>query len=425
MTAKTIVYQILQDLKSDSCQKPQFWGIINEVMMQDVVIVSAVRTPIGKLGGALSTLSVSDLGATVIKEAIQRANLSPSDIEEVIMGQVIQAGAGPNPARQALLKAGLPQTTPGYTVNKVCASGMKAVALGALEIAAGNRHIIIAGGMENMSAAPHFLSTARKGYPLGDGVLSDAILRDALQDPLLDCHMGNTAETLATEFGITREEQDLFAARSQQKTGAAIASGWFTKEIVPVPIPQRKGDPILVTTDEYPRLDTTAEKLAALRPAFKPNGTVTAGNASGINDGAAALVLMSAQTARERGMQPIGKIIATTSAALEPERMGMGPVPATKSALQKSGHTLDQIDTIELNEAFAAQSLAVMRQLNADPERVNPVGGAIALGHPVGASGARIIVTLLHTMMRNNQHLGLATLCVGGGQGMAVLISRE
>jgi acetyl-CoA C-acetyltransferase len=394
-------------------------------MMQDVVIVSAVRTAIGKLGGTLSSISVSDLGATVIKEAMHRANLSPSDPEEVIMGQVIQAGTGPNPARQALLKAGLPKTTPGYTVNKVCASGMKAVALGALEIAAGNRNIVIAGGMENMSAAPHLLLSARKGYSLGDGVLSDAILCDALQDPLINCHMGNTAETLATEFGITREEQDHFAAQSQQKTGVAITSGWFTKEIAPVAIPQRKGNPILFSTDEFPRPDTTVEKLSALRPAFKPDGTVTAGNASGINDGAAALVLMSAQAAKERGIHPLCKIIATVSTALEPERMGLGPVSATKAALQKAGYTLNQIDTIELNEAFAAQSLAVIRQLGADPNRVNPAGGAIALGHPVGASGARILVTLLHTMMRNNQHLGLATLCVGGGQGMAVIVTRE
>ncbi len=393
--------------------------------MQDVVIVSAVRTPIGKLGGTLSSISVSDLGATVIKEAVQRANLSPFDPEEVIMGQVIQAGAGPNPARQALLKAGLPKTTPGYTVNKVCASGMKAVALGALEIASGNRNIVIAGGMENMSAAPHLLPSARKGYPLGDGVLSDAILCDALQDPLINCHMGHTAETLATEFGISREEQDCFAAQSQQKTGAAVASGWFTKEIAPVSIPQRKGNPILFSTDEFPRPDTTIEKLSALRPAFKPDGTVTAGNASGINDGAAALVLMSAQAAKERGMRPLGKIVAAVSTALEPERMGLGPVSATKAALQKAGYALSQIDIIELNEAFAAQSLAVIHQLGADPNRVNPVGGAIALGHPVGASGARILVTLLHTMMRNNQHLGLATLCVGGGQGMAVIVTRE
>lgn len=392
--------------------------------MQDVVIASAVRTPIGKLGGLLSSLSAVDLGVVALREAVRRAGISPDDVEEVIMGQVIQAGAGPNPARQASLKAGFPQHIPAFTVNMVCASGMKAVALGALEIASGQRAVVAVGGMENMSAAPHLLPGARQGYALGDVTALDAILRDALMDPLINCHMGHTAENLAATFGISREEQDEFAALSQRKTGAALAAGWFREELVPVSIPQRRGDPVVFSTDEFPRPDTTVEKLSSLRPAFQSDGTVTAGNASGINDGAAALVLMSADVAHRRGIRPLGMIAASASAALAPEQMGLGPVLATRQVLQKTGLKLQDIGVVELNEAFAAQALSVIRQLELDPDRVNPAGGAIALGHPVGASGARILVTLLYGMIRTGQALGLATLCVGGGQGMAMVVKR-
>ena len=390
--------------------------------MQDVVIAGAVRTAIGKLGGSLASTAAPRLGGIVLQEAARRAGLSIADVEEVVMGHVIQAGTGLNSARQALLLAGMPISVPGYTVNKVCASGMKAVALAALSIAAGDRRIVSAGGMENMSAAPYLLPKARQGYRLGDGDLLDAILSDALRDPTCDCHMGVTAENLAEEYAVSRGQQDDFAVGSQRKTAQAVKAGRFEAEIVQVSIPQRQGEPLGFETDEFPRPDTTAEALAALKPAFKSGGTVTAGNASGINDGAAAMVLLSADEARQRGIRPQARILSYASAALAPDRMGMGPVAATRSALDRAGLALSDIEVIELNEAFAAQSLAVMRELDLDPARVNINGGAIALGHPVGASGARILVTLLHVLAQQNKTLGLATLCVGGGQGMAMIV---
>jgi len=393
--------------------------------MRDVVIAGAVRTAIGKLGGTLAGVPVVELGKVVVTEALRRAGVPGEDVDEVIMGQVLQTGAGINPARQVGILSGIPVTTPAFTVNKVCASGMKAVALGALSIAAGENEIVVAGGMENMSAAPYFLEKARSGYRLGDGELLDCLLRDALTDAGERCHMGVTAESLAEEFSISRSEQDEFAARSQAKAGAAIEAGKFEAEIVPVEVAQRKGDVVSFKVDEFPRPETTPEVLATLKPAFKEGGTVTAGNSSGINDAAAAMVLMSADEAARRGVRPAARIVSIASAALEPMRMGLGPVPATRAAVAKAGLDLADIDVVELNEAFAAQSLAVINELGLDPGRVNLNGGAIALGHPVGASGARIIVTLLHVIADRGGRLGLATLCVGGGQGMAIIVARD
>ena len=393
--------------------------------MREVVIVGAVRTAIGKFGGALADVPVTELGATVVKEAMKRASVAPEEVDEVIMGHVLQAGTGLNPARQVALMSGMPVSVPAYTVNKVCASGMKAVALGALSIASGENEIVVAGGMENMSAAPFLLQRARWGYRLGDGELLDCLLRDALHDPTEKCHMGITAENLATEFTISRREQDEFSARSQQKAVAAMEAGRFEAEIVPVQVPQRKGKPLLFAVDEFPRPGTTVEVLSTLKPAFKKDGTVTAGNASGINDGAAAMVLLSRDEAKRRGIQPMAKVVGTASAGVEPARMGLGPVPATKAALTKARLRLEDIEVVEFNEAFAAQSLAVIAELGINPGILNLNGGAIALGHPVGASGARILVTLLHIMADRGARLGLATLCVGGGQGMAMVVSKD
>ncbi|OGV73498.1 MAG: acetyl-CoA acetyltransferase [Lentisphaerae bacterium RIFOXYB12_FULL_65_16] len=393
--------------------------------MREVVIVGAVRTAIGKFGGAFADTLVTELGATVVREALRRAGVAPDAVNEVILGHVLQAGSGLNPARQVLLKAGIPQSVPAFTVNKVCASGLKAVALGAAAVAAGEHDIVVAGGMENMSAAPFVLRQARWGYRLGDGELLDVILRDALQDPLEGIHMGVTAENVATDLGISRRDQDEFAAQSQQKAGAAMQAGKFASEIVPVPVSQKKGAPLPFSVDEFPRPDTTVEVLAKLKPAFKGDGTVTAGNASGINDGAAAMVLMSRAEADRRGIRPLASILSYASAGVDPTRMGLGPVPATTAALAKAGKKLTDIDAFELNEAFAAQSLAVIRQLGVDPVRANLNGGAIALGHPVGASGARILVTLLHILADRGLRFGLATLCVGGGQGMAMIVERR
>ena len=390
--------------------------------MRDVVIASPVRTAIGKFGGALADIPVVELGAAVVREALRRASIPLQDVDEVIMGHVLQAGVGANSARQVALRAGLPITTPGYTVNKVCASGMKAVTLGALAVASGEHDIVVVGGMENMSAAPFLLPRERWGQRLGDGKVLDVILRDALSDPGEQCHMGMTAENLAREFGITRAEQDQFAATSQQKAVAAIEAGSFEAEIVPIEIPQRKGNPVLFRTDEFPRPGTSTATLAGLKPAFIDSGTVTAGNASGINDGAAAMVLLSADEAKARGIRPSAKILSYASAAVEPMRMGIGPVPATQKALERANLALADIDAVELNEAFASQSLAVIRELALSDAQVNLNGGAIALGHPVGASGARIMVTLLHLMAQRKLPLGLATLCVGGGQGMTVVV---
>lgn len=392
--------------------------------MKNCVIVSAARTAIGSFNGALATTGAVELGSTVIRAALERAHLDPQRVDEVIMGNVLQSGLGQNPARQALLKSGLPDTVCGFTVNKVCGSGLKSVALAALAIKAGQAQAIVAGGMENMSQAPYLLDAkARWGYRLGDGQLSDVILRDGLICAEHGYHMGITAENVAKEYGISREMQDELALQSQRKAVAAMESGAFEAEIVPVSVSSRKKT-IIVERDEFPKADSTAEGLAALRPAFDKAGTVTAGNASGINDGAAALVIMEESAALEAGLKPLARIKAWASGGVAPAMMGMGPVPATQKALQLSGLQLSDIDLIEANEAFAAQFLAVGKTLGFDPQKVNVNGGAIALGHPIGASGARILVTLLHALQARDQTLGLATLCIGGGQGIAMIVER-
>ena len=392
--------------------------------MKNCVIVSAARTAIGSFNGALATTGAVELGSTVIRAALERAHLDPQRVDEVIMGNVLQSGLGQNPARQALLKSGLSDTICGFTVNKVCGSGLKSVALAALAIKAGQAQAIVAGGMENMSLAPYLLDAkARWGYRLGDGQLSDVILRDGLICAEHGYHMGITAENVAKEYGISREMQDELALQSQRKAVAAIESGAFQAEIVPVSVSSRKKT-IIFDRDEFPKADSTAEGLAALRPAFDKTGTVTAGNASGINDGAAALVIMEESAALEAGLKPLARIKAWASGGVAPAMMGMGPVPATLKALQLSGLQLSDIDLIEANEAFAAQFLAVGKTLGFDPQKVNVNGGAIALGHPIGASGARILVTLLHALQARDQTLGLATLCIGGGQGIAMIVER-
>ncbi|HEB0893322.1 TPA: acetyl-CoA C-acetyltransferase [Citrobacter braakii] len=392
--------------------------------MKNCVIVSAARTAIGSFNGALATTGAVELGSTVIRAALERAHLDPQRVDEVIMGNVLQSGLGQNPARQALLKSGLSDTVCGFTVNKVCGSGLKSVALAALAIKAGQAQAIVAGGMENMSLAPYLLDAkARWGYRLGDGQLSDVILRDGLICAEHGYHMGITAENVAKEYGISREMQDELALQSQRKAVAAIESGAFEAEIVPVSVSSRKKT-IIVERDEFPKADSTAAGLAALRPAFDKAGTVTAGNASGINDGAAALVVMEESAALEAGLKPLARIKAWASGGVAPAMMGMGPVPATLKALQLSGLQLSDIDLIEANEAFAAQFLAVGKTLGFDPQKVNVNGGAIALGHPIGASGARILVTLLHALQARDQTLGLATLCIGGGQGIAMIVER-
>ncbi len=392
--------------------------------MKNCVIVSAARTAIGSFNGALATTGAVELGSTVIRAALERAHLDPQRVDEVIMGNVLQSGLGQNPARQALLKSGLSDTVCGFTVNKVCGSGLKSVALAALAIKAGQAQAIVAGGMENMSLAPYLLDAkARWGYRLGDGQLSDVILRDGLICAEHGYHMGITAENVAKEYGISREMQDELALQSQRKAVAAIESGAFEAEIVPVSVSSRKKT-IIFERDEFPKADSTAEGLAALRPAFDKAGTVTAGNASGINDGAAALVIMEESAALEAGLKPLARIKAWASGGVAPAMMGMGPVPATLKALQLSGLQLSDIDLIEANEAFAAQFLAVGKTLGFDPQKVNVNGGAIALGHPIGASGARILVTLLHALQVREQTLGLAMLCIGGGQGIAMIVER-
>ncbi|UWC14473.1 acetyl-CoA acetyltransferase [Escherichia coli O25b:H4-ST131] len=392
--------------------------------MKNCVIVSAVRTAIGSFNGSLASTSAIDLGATVIKAAIERAKIDSLHVDEVIMGNVLQAGLGQNPARQALLKSGLAETVCGFTVNKVCGSGLKSVALAAQAIQAGQAQSIVAGGMENMSLAPYLLDAkARSGYRLGDGQVYDVILLDGLMCATHGYHMGITAENVAKEYGITREMQDELALHSQRKAAAAIESGAFTAEIVPVNVVTRKKT-FVFSQDEFPKADSTAEALGALRPAFDKAGTVTAGNASGINDGAAALVIMEESAALAAGLNPLARIKSYASGGVPPALMGMGPVPATQKALQLAGLQLADIDLIEANEAFAAQFLAVGKTLGFDPEKVNVNGGAIALGHPIGASGARILVTLLHAMQARDKTLGLATLCIGGGQGIAMVIER-
>ena len=392
-------------------------------MTQPVAIVSAVRTAIGNLGGALAKTSAADLGAIVIKEALQRAGLDAAQAEEVIMGQVLTAATGQNPARQAALKAGLREEAPAMTINHVCGSGLRAVVLGAQLINAGDAEVVVAGGQENMSMAPYALPAARAGYRLGDGQVVDTLVRDGLWDAFNDYHMGVTAENVAKEAGLSREEQDEFAAASQQKAEAAQQEGRFKDEIVPVTIPQRRGDDLVFEVDEFPKVGTTAAKLAKLRPAFAKDGTVTAGNASGINDGAAAMVLMPLAQAEKQGKQVLAVLESSASAGLSPKVMGMGPYPASTKALERAGWQVGDLDLIEANEAFAAQALAVNRRMEWDVEKVNVNGGAIALGHPIGASGCRVAVTLLHEMKRRKAAKGLATLCIGGGMGIAACFS--
>lgn len=390
--------------------------------MREVVIASAVRTAIGKFGGSLLPLSAPELGAIVIKEALKRANVPGEKVDEVIFGNVLQAGLGQNPARQASIKAGLPIEVPAFTVNKVCGSGLKCVELAAQSILAGDNDIVVAGGMESMSNAPFVTSgKARWGLRMGDSKLVDVMINDGLWDAFNNYHMGITSENVAEKFGVTREDQDEVSARSQQRAIAAIKSGAFKDEIVPVTIKTKKGETVF-DTDEFPREGTTTEILAKLRPAFKQGGTVTAGNASGLNDGAAALVIMSAEKAQELGIKPMAKILSYASAGVDPAIMGIGPIPASRKALSKAGLEVKDLDLIEANEAFAAQFVEVGRELNFDPDKVNVNGGAIALGHPIGASGARILVTLLYALKNRDKKLGLATLCIGGGMGTSAVV---
>jgi acetyl-CoA C-acetyltransferase len=392
--------------------------------MRDVVIVSAVRTAIGSFGGSLKDIPAQELGAIVIKEALKRANIKPEMVDEVILGNVLQAGLGQNTARQAVIKSGLPVEVPAMTINKVCGSGLRAVELAAQIIKAGDAEIIIAGGMENMSRAPYVLNDARWGYRMGGGSLVDTMLSEGLMDSFNGYHMGITAENVAEKWNISREMQDEFALQSQLKTERAIAEGKFIEEIVPVNIPQKKGEPIVFETDEFPRKGSTIDGLRKLKPAFKKDGTVTAGNASGLNDGAAALVIMSLEKAKELGINPIAKIVSYAQAGVDPSIMGYGPYAAVTKALKKARLELKDIDLVEANEAFAAQSLAVSKDLNLEMSKVNVNGGAIALGHPIGASGARILVSLIYEMQKRNSTKGLATLCIGGGMGTAIIIER-
>ncbi|VVE11179.1 acetyl-CoA acetyltransferase [Pandoraea iniqua] len=392
--------------------------------MTDIVIVSAARTAVGKFGGSLAKVAAPDLGAIVIDEVLKRAKLKGEDVSEVILGQVLTAGSGQNVARQAAIKAGLPTMVPAMTINKVCGSGLKAVMLAANAIAAGDADIVVAGGQENMSAAPHVLPGSRDGFRMGDAKLVDTMIVDGLWDVYNQYHMGITAENVAKEYGITREMQDAFAAASQNKAEAAQKAGRFDAEIVPVSIPQRKGDPLLFNTDEFVRHGVTAESLAGLKPAFSKDGTVTAANASGLNDGAAAVVVMSAKRAEQLGLKPLARIVAYANAGVDPSVMGIGPVPASQRCLARAGWDVKDLDLMEINEAFAAQALAVNKQMGWDTSKINVNGGAIAIGHPIGASGCRILVTLLHEMARRDARRGLASLCIGGGMGVALAVER-
>jgi acetyl-CoA C-acetyltransferase len=394
------------------------------IKMREVVIASAVRTAIGNFNGVLAPFSANELGAAVIKEAVSRAGIKPENVEEVIFGNSVQAGQGPNPARQSAIKAGLPVEVTSFTVNKLCGSGLKSVNLAAQAIMAGDADIVVAGGMESMTNAPYLLEyKSRWGYRMGHSKVLDSLFQDALWCAFNDYHMGVTAENVAERYGITRGEQDQMAVESQKKAVTAIANGAFKKEILPLIIKSKKGE-VIIDTDEFPRAETTIEGLSKLKPAFKKDGTVTAGNASGINDGAAALVMMSAEKAKELGLKPMARICAYASGGVDPSVMGLGPIPATRKALAKAGLTINDIDLIEANEAFAAQFLAVGKELGFAKEKVNIQGGAVALGHPLGASGARILVTLLYAMEQKNAKLGLATLCIGGGQGVATIVER-
>ena len=392
--------------------------------MKEVVIVSAVRTPIGSFGGSLKDVNAVQLGTHAVKSALAGIELDPAQVDEVILGNVLQAGLGQNVARQVAVHSGIPKEKTSFTINKVCGSGLKAVQLAAQSIICGDADIVVAGGTESMSQAPYIDQSARWGQKMGHVQLLDSIIKDGLTDAFGDYHMGITAENLAEKHGFTREDQDNFAAASQNKAEAAIESGRFKDEIVPVSIPQRRGDAIIVDTDEYPKKGSTADKLGRLRPAFKKDGTVTAGNASGINDGAAALVLMSREKAAELGLEVLASIKSYANAGVAPEIMGCGPVPATLKALEKAGLQLSDLDLIEANEAFAVQSLSVMKELGLDGSNVNVNGGAIALGHPIGASGARVLVSLVHELKKQDKKYGLATLCIGGGQGTSLIIER-
>jgi acetyl-CoA C-acetyltransferase len=390
----------------------------------DVVIVGAARTAIGSFGGQFAEIEAPQLGSIAVSEALRRARVRQDQVDEVYLGNVLQAGLGMNSARQAAIQSGISVTTPATAINKVCGSGLKAVTLGIQAIRCGDAEAVVAGGMENMSRAPYLLSSARFGYRMGDGQMIDSMVHDGLTCAMEGCHMGITAENVAEQFGVSRADQDAFAALSQQRAAAAQQAGRFTDEIVPVQVPQRRGDPLVIESDEHPRPNTTIESLSKLRPAFKGEGGVTAGNASGINDGAAALILMSTARASELGLKPLARFVSYASAGVEPRIMGIGPVSSTNRALEKAGMSISDIDLVEANEAFAAQSVAVARELGFDLDRVNVNGGAIALGHPIGASGARILVTLLYEMKRRNAHVGLATLCIGGGQGIAAIVEN-
>ena len=393
-------------------------------MEENVVIVAAARTAIGSFNGRLAGISAADLGAIVIRDLLKKTNLAPEAIDEVILGQVLTASMGQNPARQTVIKAGLPQTTPALTINKVCGSGLKAVHLAAQAIKCGDANVIIAGGQENMSQAPHALPNSRNGQRMGDWQMTDTLVKDGLWCAFNDYHMGITAENVADHYGISRGEQDTFALRSQNFAEEAQAAGRFQEEIVPVKIPQRKGNPIIFQDDEFIRKGATIEGIQKVRPAFKKDGSVTAANASGINDGAAAVVVMSASKAEELGQTPLATVKAYASAGVDPAIMGTGPIPSTKKCLEKAGWTVGDLDLIEANEAFAAQALGVAKELQWDDSRVNVNGGAIAIGHPIGASGCRILVTLLHEMKRRDAKKGLATLCIGGGLGVALAVQR-
>ena len=392
--------------------------------MKEVVIVAAVRTAIGSFGGSLKDISVVELGSLVIKNAIERASLRPEQVDEVIMGNVLGAGLGQNVARQMSVHAGVPVTVPAFTINKVCGSGLKAVQLATQAVLCGDAEVVVAGGAENMSQAPYILPNQRWGSRMGNATVVDTMLRDGLTDGFEDYHMGITAENVAEQYGITREDQDSFALQSQKRAVAAVESGRFKEEIIPVEIPQRRGEPLVFDTDEFPRKDVSLEGLSKLRPAFQKDGSVTAGNSSGINDGAAAVVVMSAEKAKELGVPVLATIKSYASAGLDPKVMGCGPIYASRKALEKAGLTVADLDLVESNEAFAAQACAVAKELNLDLEKVNVNGGAISLGHPIGASGCRILVTLLHEMQKRDAKRGLATLCIGGGMGTALIVER-
>jgi len=393
-------------------------------MRDNIVIVAAARTAVGSFGGSLSSLPATELGVVVLKALLERTGVQPDQIDEVILGQVLTAGVGQNPARQTVIKAGLPDKVPAMTINKVCGSGLKAVHLAMQAVACGDAEIVIAGGQESMSQSPHALPRSREGQRMGDWKLVDTMLSDGLMDAFHNIHMGVTAENIAKKYELSREAQDAFAAASQQKAEAAIKSGRFADEIVPVSIPQRKGDPVVFAQDEFPRAGTTTETLARLRPAFDKEGTVTAGNASGINDGAAMVMVMTESKAKELGLTPMARLVAFSSAGVDPAIMGTGPIPASTDCLKKAGWTPAELDLIEANEAFAAQAMSVNQEMGWDLAKVNVNGGAISIGHPIGASGARVLVTLLHEMQKRDAKKGLATLCIGGGQGVALAVER-